>query len=372
MKTVNVDSYDILIGKNLLENSVNYIEKILPSSTYKKCVIITDRNVDKFGYSDIVLKSMSEKYICEKIVLFAGEKSKSFSTFQKTAEEILNLGFSRNCFLIALGGGVIGDLTGFLASTLLRGVTFVQIPTTLLAQVDSSIGGKTAINTKSGKNLIGTFYQPSLVLIDLNVLNTLDMRNLKAGYTEAFKLGLIGDVNFFEYCEKYGKSAILNREFDYLEYIIEKSCEFKADIVKKDPFETKNIRVLLNLGHTFAHVYEKLVNYNPKKILHGEAVGIGILQAFQFSKELGLIEWNEVDRILKHMEDLKLFNFQKLKSLKEYQNIDNFSEYMLYNMKKDKKSYFEEYNLVLNRKIGESIFVKGVDSNKLRNFLNQI
>ncbi len=372
MKIVNAGSYNILIERGLLEDSVDYVEKILPSDKHKKCIIITDKNINKFGYCDIVLKSLSKKYICEKIVLSAGEKSKSFLIFQKTAEKILSLGFSRDCFLIALGGGVIGDLTGFLASTLLRGVPFIQIPTTLLAQVDSSIGGKTAIDTKSGKNLIGSFYQPSLVLVDLNTMNTLDMRNLKAGYTEAFKLGLIGDAEFFEYCEKYGKSAILKKDFEHLEYIIEKSCKFKADIVKKDPFETKDIRVLLNLGHTFGHVYEKLVNYNAKKILHGEAVGLGILQSFQFSKELGLIESNDVDRVLKHMEDLKLFNFEKLKRLKEYQNIGSFSEFMLDNMKKDKKSSHGQYNLVLNRRIGESIFVRGIDSDKLRNFLNKI
>jgi len=372
MKIVNVSSYNILIGNSLLENSLTYVENVLPSSEHKKCVLITDRNVDGLKYSNIVLKSLSEKYMCEKIVLPVGERSKSFSIFQKTAEEILGLGFSRKCFLIALGGGVIGDITGFLASTLLRGVPFIQIPTTLLAQVDSSIGGKTAINTKNGKNLIGSFYQPSLVLIDLNALNTLNIRNLKAGYTEAFKLGLICDRKFFEYCEKYGKLAILDKNFDHLEYIVAKSCELKADIVKKDPTETKDIRVLSNLGHTFAHVYEKLVNYNQNKILHGEAVGLGLIQAFKFSKELDLIDYDDVRRVINHIEDLNLFNFKNLRELKEYKAIQNFGEYMLTNMKKDKKSDCGQYNLVLNKKIGESVFIKNVNLNKLRNFLNQI
>ena len=154
MKVVNVGSYDILIGNDLLNNSLEYIEKVLPSDKHKKCIIISDKNVDKLGYCDIVLKSLSKKYICEKIVLPAGEKSKSFSTFQRTAEKILSLGFSRKCFLIALGGGVIGDLTGFLASTLLRGVPFVQIPTTLLAQVDSSIGGNISLKFTTFFNYI--------------------------------------------------------------------------------------------------------------------------------------------------------------------------------------------------------------------------
>lgn len=372
MKVINVDKYDIIISKNLLENSVDYIEKVLPSSKHKKCVIITDKKVNNLGYSDMVLNSLSQSYACEKIVLPVGEKTKSFSTFQKTAEAILNSGFSRNCFLVALGGGVIGDLTGFLASTLLRGVPFVQMPTTLLAQVDSSIGGKTAINSTSGKNLIGSFYQPSLVLIDTNTLDTLDIRNLKAGYTEAFKSGLIGDEEFFSYCEKYGKSAILGRNHKNLEYIIEKSCKFKANIVKKDPFETKDIRVLLNLGHSFAHVYEKLVNFNSKKILHGEAVNLGIIQAFLLSKELELLKQKDVDRVINHTKELELFDTNSLKKLKEYQAIENFDEYMLANMKKDKKSDRNQYNLVLNKKIGESIFVRNLDLDKLSNFLKKI
>lgn len=372
MKVVNLDTYDVLIGKGILEKSCEYIEKILPSDKYKKCIIITDKNVDKIGYSDIILKSLSNNYVCEKIIILPGERSKSFSTFQNTAEKILDFDLNRNCFLIAVGGGVVGDLTGFLASTLLRGIPFVQVPTTLLSQVDSSIGGKTGINSKNGKNLIGSFYQPSLVLIDLNVLNTLDMSNLKSGYSEIFKIGLIGDEKFFEYCEKYAKFAILDKNFDYLEFMIKKSCEFKAEIVKRDPFEKNDIRVLLNLGHTFAHVYEKMVKYNEKKILHGEAVGVGILQAFQFSQELGLIKNDDVNRVLNHINDLKLFNFDDLKKFKEYQEIDDFVKYMLTNMKKDKKSDYQKYNLVLNKKIGQSIFVRDIDLDKLKNFFSKI
>lgn len=359
MKVVNVGTYDIIIGSDLLKKANDYIEEVLPSSKNKKCFIITDTNIDKLEYSDILTKSL-KNYQVEKVVIEAGEESKSFSVFKNVAEKILESGLTRSDFLIALGGGVVGDLTGFLASTLLRGVAFVQIPTTLLAQVDSSIGGKTAINTKFGKNLIGTFYQPALVLIDTNTLKTLDERNLKSGYAETVKYGLLFDKKFFEYCEKHGKDC-LNLDLDVCEKMIEASCQFKADIVKKDPFEKKGLRVLLNLGHTFGHVYEKLVNFNPDKVLHGEAVALGMKEAFIVSEKLSLIKHSEVERVLKHFKDLQLFDYSDLEKFKEFQDIKDFKQYMLENMKKDKKAEHGQYNLVLNKDIGEAVFVRGVD-----------
>ena len=360
MKIVNVDSYNILIENNLLQNCEQYIETVLPPSQHKKCFLITDCNIDKFNYGNILINSLS-KYQVEKIVLPAGEENKSFNTFQNVSEKILSSGITRSDFLIALGGGVIGDLTGFLASTLLRGVSFIQIPTTLLAQVDSSVGGKTAINTQTGKNLIGTFYQPSLVLIDTNTLKTLDERNLKSGYAEIVKYGLIFSETFFEYCEKYGKDC-LNLNMEICEKMIEESCKFKANVVKNDPFEKNGLRVLLNLGHTFAHVYEKMVNYDTNKILHGEAVALGIRQAFTVSQKLNFIDKNSVDRIINHLNKMQLFDYNNLMQLNEFKKIDNFKEYLLQNMKKDKKAEHGQYNLVLNKKIGKSIFIKNISN----------
>jgi 3-dehydroquinate synthase len=368
MKTIEVElvdkSYFILVENGIMGNAAKYVEKILPSNRNKKIFIITEKTVESFGYLDLLSNSL-ENYQIEKIILPPGEYSKSFTIYEKTANDILSRGITRNDVLIALGGGVIGDLVGFLASTLLRGVPFIQIPTTLLAQVDSSVGGKTAINTDVGKNLVGSFYQPKLVLIDTNTLETLDKRNLKAGYTEAVKYGLICDEAFFSYCEKYGKDCI-DKNLEVCEYIIEKSCRYKANIIKQDEFETKDIRVLLNLGHTFAHVYEKMTNYDPNELLHGEAVGLGIRQAFLLSEKMNLISHAETERVLEHIKNLNLFDFSDLRRLDSYKRIDNIADYLLDNMKKDKKSEHNAYNLVLNEKIGKSIFVKNLKQSLIK------
>lgn len=371
MKIVNVDlaekPYSILIDKGILKNSGKLINDILPVSKHKKVFVITEENVDGFGYGDLIITSLEQAgYICKKIILKAGEGSKDFEVYHSTAEKILNDGITRKDFLVALGGGVIGDLVGFLASTLLRGVPFVQIPTTLLAQVDSSVGGKTAINTKAGKNFIGTFYQPSLVIIDINTLMTLDKRNLKSGYTEAVKYGLINDKEFFEYCEKYGKDCI-SGDSEVIEYIIEKSCIHKSNIVKQDEFETLDIRVLLNLGHTFGHAYEKMTNYNPDELLHGEAVGLGIRNAFLLSEKLGMISNTDVERVFTHLKNLDLFGFSDFKKLKSFKN--GIANYALENMKKDKKAEHNKYNLILAKGIGNSVFVKDVAVDKIKEVL---
>jgi 3-dehydroquinate synthase len=314
MKIINVEigkPYQIFISKDILQNVTEY----LPQG---RGYIICDKNTEQY----------TKYFNYEKIVLEVGESSKSFETYKEVAENLLEKGLTRKDFLIALGGGVIGDLTGFLASTLLRGIDFIQIPTTLMAMVDSSIGGKTAINSKAGKNLIGTFYQPKKVLIDISVLNTLDNRNLKAGYTEGIKHGLIGDIGYFEWCEKNGKKCLL-KDLDTLEYFVEKSVNFKANIVKQDEFETKGIRALLNLGHSFAHVYEKYTNYNPDILLHGEAVGLGIRNALDLSFKLNMIKKDEVSRVFRHFEELNLLDFNNFKK----PSID----YLLENMKKERQ-----------------------------------
>lgn len=366
---VNLDKnpYEIIIDRDILKDAGNYTNQVLPVKNYKKAFIITDENLNDLPYIDELTNSLNNQgYSFEKIILPAGEETKSFEYYISTAEKILSSGLSRNNFLIAFGGGVIGDLTGFLASTLLRGVPFVQVPTTLLAQVDSSIGGKTAINSHAGKNLIGTFYQPKLVIIDIKTLKSLPIRDLKSGYAEVLKYSLIRDVRFFEYLEENGGKC-LNKDLDVCSYLIKKSCQHKAHIVELDENETKDIRVLLNLGHTFAHVYEKASNYDSNIILHGEAVGLGIIQAFTLSEELGLCNKGDVEKVINHFKKLNLFDLGSYKKL----SISKITtvEYILENMKKDKKSNNESLNFVLNKSIGESIFIRNIEKDFIKKSL---
>jgi 3-dehydroquinate synthase len=348
MKTINLNiknnPYKILIGNDILSNISSFLPDV-------KLFLVTDDNVDNAGWCNYFPN-------LEKIVLPHGEQNKSFEIYSKVAESILKKGITRNDCLIALGGGVIGDLTGFLASTLLRGVSFIQIPTTLMAMVDSSVGGKTAINTDAGKNLIGTFYQPQKVLIDVNFLTTLDKRNLKAGYTEGVKHGLITDKEYFNWCKKNGKDC-LNKDLDKLIIFVSRSVEIKAKIVMEDEFESNGIRALLNLGHSFAHVYEKSTNYNPNELLHGEAVGLGIRKAFTLSKKLKMISDDQINEVFEHFSNMDLLNFPQFKKIDD--------NYLIENMKKDKKNTSNTYNLVLNENIGKSVFVKNVDIEMIKN-----
>ena len=216
----------------------------------------------------------------------AGEKSKSFFDYQAILEWMIENGLNRQSAVIALGGGVVGDLAGFTAATALRGVKFIQIPTTLLSQVDSSVGGKTGINSRFGKNLVGAFYQPQTVVIDIETLKTLPKREMLAGYAEIVKYGLLGDGKFFSWLEAHGADVIAG-DADALIHAIEKSCSMKAEIVRQDEFEETGLRALLNLGHTFAHALETACQYDGR-LLHGEAVGIGLVLAARLSQSDGL------------------------------------------------------------------------------------
>jgi len=232
-------------------------------------------------------------------VVKSGESSKSFAVFEEVCEEILQKNIDRNTLLIAFGGGVVGDLTGFCASILLRGIDFIQIPTTLLAMVDSSVGGKTAINSRGGKNLIGSFYQPKLVLCDINFLETLSIRQFRAGYAEIVKYGFIYDKNFFEFLDE-NLAEIFNKNLQILQKIITRSCEIKSQIVGRDEKENGE-RALLNFGHTFGHIFETETNYS-NEILHGEAVAIGMIMASQMSLNLGLLNADEYQKISNHLQ----------------------------------------------------------------------
>ena len=265
------NSYYIFLKHNTFDDIAVYHQKYYCDC---KAIIITDENVKKY-----YLKKLTERFSVKNITIntysvLNGEKSKSFKTLEALAEKIIKKGINRNDIIYALGGGVVGDLTGFLSSILLRGIKFIQVPTTLLSQVDSSVGGKTAINSKLGKNLIGSFFQPSAVFIDPNTLNTLPRKEFLSGYVEVVKYGLINDESFFTWLNKNTKGNLSLLPKNIIK-IISTCVRKKAEIVKLDEKEKKN-RMLLNLGHTFAHALENELNY---KIRHGEAVSVGLLMA---------------------------------------------------------------------------------------------
>lgn len=298
-RTVRVDlgarGYDIVIGAGLLGQAGTRIAALLPTS---KWAVVTDETVAGLHLDDLVAGLAGHGVHAGTEILPAGEATKSFSALEPLCERLLALDIERGDGVIALGGGVIGDLVGFAASILRRGVHLVQVPTTLLAQVDSSVGGKTGINSPQGKNLIGTFYQPSLVLADMDTLETLPPREFRAGYAEVAKYGLLGDAEFFAWLED-ARAALFDGDADARMTAIEKSCIAKAEIVAADEREAGR-RALLNLGHTFGHALEGFAGYSAT-LLHGEAVAIGMALAFEFSEELGLCPAADRERAVAHL-----------------------------------------------------------------------
>lgn len=288
-------SYDIHIGAGLLRSCAPFLSPLLKRPFV---AIVTDENVAQAHLENLTktLDSAGISHVTK--IMPPGEASKSFTELETLVDWLLDNKVERQDMVIALGGGVIGDLTGFAASTLRRGVRFTQIPTTLLAQVDSSVGGKTGINVPQGKNLVGAFHQPSLVLADLDVLQTLPDREFRAGYAEIVKYAAICDRPFFDWLES-NLDALKNRDSQALSYAIAKSCQTKADIVAQDEKE-HGARALLNLGHTFAHAYENLTGYSDN-LLHGEAVGLGMAQAARLSVDLGLCPETDAQALVNHL-----------------------------------------------------------------------
>ena len=358
--TVNVktgnNSYPIYIGNDLIENTA---ELLSPLIIKRKVFIISDNNVAELFLEKVETSLKNSHVMCKSIVIEAGENSKNFENVELITKWLLDNSVERSSILIALGGGVIGDLTGFIASITLRGINFIQIPTTLLSQVDSSVGGKTGINTIQGKNLIGTFFQPKAVISDTNVIIPLAKREVLSGYAEICKYGLINNYEFWCWLEKNGKKVI-NKNPDALKKAIKISCQSKARIVEMDEKENGS-RALLNLGHTFAHALETEFNYS-KDLIHGEAVSIGIILAFTLSKNLGFCSASDVKRISNHFNSLELYT---PKSLKKKININN----LLMHMTKDKKVKDNKITFVLARGIGESFLTQEVDNDKLRSTL---
>jgi 3-dehydroquinate synthase len=290
-------SYPIMIGEAMLDHLEEWIA---PYCAGQKVFIVTDETVAPLYLNAVQHAFKKTGKVVYHSILPAGEATKSFAAFQALSEEILAILPDRKTTLVALGGGVIGDLTGFAASVLVRGVPFIQIPTTLLAQVDSSVGGKTAINCDAGKNLIGSFYQPVAVFMDVATLETLPMRELLAGYGEVIKYGLLGDVAFYEKLLE-NAPCLLQRDKSYLCEIIRHCCQMKAEIVAEDEKE-QGKRALLNLGHTFAHAIEKHLHYDGR-ILHGEAVALGCLMAMSLSEN---ISQGEIERLKAHYGEIGL------------------------------------------------------------------
>lgn len=342
-------SYDISIGADLLDAAGDLLAPVLPG---RRVVVVTDANLARTPHPERLEAALARAGIAHRrIVLPAGESSKSWPVLEGLLDELLAQRAERSLTLVALGGGVIGDLVGFAAAILLRGVEYVQIPTTLLAQVDSAVGGKTGINSRHGKNLIGAFHQPRAVLIDTSVLDDLPLRELKAGYAEVVKYGFIRDAAFFAWLEANG-AALLAGDPAARAHAIHRSLAVKAAVVAADERETSGERALLNFGHTFAHAYEALAGYDGG-LLHGEAVSVGMAAAFALSARLGLCPADEFERACAHLTALGL-----PVRIGAVSNRPFPADELLAAMSRDKKVQNAQLRFVLARRIGEA-FTRG-------------
>jgi 3-dehydroquinate synthase len=361
-KLVNVAlgerSYDIVIEAGLLARAGALLA---PLSRRRTMAIVTDEHLETH-LTTLQASLKAAGVASEAIVLPAGESTKSWSHLETLTDKLLDLGIERGDHVIALGGGVIGDLVGFATSILKRGCGFVQVPTTLLAQVDSSVGGKTAINSRAGKNLIGAFHQPALVLIDPQVLDTLPIRQARAGYAEVVKYGLIDDFAFFEWCEANG-AALLAGDPDARAYAIAHSVAAKARIVAEDERETTGKRALLNLGHTFGHALEAETGFSDK-LLHGEGVAAGMALAFGFSAAQGLCPGQDAERVAAHLRAVGLPDGLAAAGITA--SGETLVEHMLH----DKKMDAGTLPFLLAKGIGRTYLDKGVDLTNIAAFLD--
>ncbi|RZO31019.1 MAG: 3-dehydroquinate synthase [SAR116 cluster bacterium] len=359
--TVGLDdrAYDITVGRDL----IGRIDEIAGAQLAgRHVVIIADAAVAPHHLAP--LESACNR-ICRRVdslTVASGEASKSMAVLAGLLEDILALGVDRDVVLVALGGGVIGDLAGFAAASLLRGVDFIQVPTTLLAQVDSSVGGKTGVNAAAGKNLIGAFHQPRAVLIDIDTLATLPARELRAGYAEVIKYGLLGDAAFFEWLEAHG-GEVLDRDEAALRHAITTSCTAKARIVEMDEREAGR-RALLNLGHTFAHAFESVCGYDGR-LLHGEAVGVGMALAYRLAGEMGLCTGQDGGRAAAHIAASGLST-----RLAEIPAASASTPALIDIMRRDKKVRNGRMRFVLPRAIGDSFVCDEVPEDMLTQILD--
>ena len=351
-------SYPILIEAGLLARAADHLA---PLARGRTMAIVTDDNV-RPHLATLQAALTKAGVDSAAIVLPPGEATKSWDQLAGLCDQLLELGIERGDHVIALGGGVIGDLVGFACAILKRGCHFVQIPTTLLAQVDSSVGGKTAINTRAGKNLIGAFHQPSLVLIDPSVLDTLPLREVRAGYAEVVKYGLIDDPDFFAWCETHG-AALLAGDPEARAYAIRHAVAAKARIVAADEHETNGTRALLNLGHTFGHALEAEAKFDGT-LIHGEGVAAGCALAFAFSAEQGLCPEPDAERVAAHWRDVGLPDGLAAAG------ITASGARLVDHMRHDKKMAAGTLPFLLARGIGRTYLDKTVDLGEVASFLD--
>ncbi len=352
-------AYDIMIGRGLLDSLGERIKALRPGA---RTAIITDETIAKIHLSAAEGALKSAGVQSARIVVPAGEGSKNYATFERVCEAIVAARIERSDLIIALGGGVIGDLTGFAAACVRRGLDFVQVPTTLLAQVDSSVGGKTGINSHHGKNLVGAFHQPVMVIADTALLDTLPKRDFRAGYAEVAKYGLLGDTAFFAWLEKDWQEVFSGGPAR--EHAIAVCCRGKAGIVARDERETGD-RALLNLGHTFGHALEAGCGFSTR-LLHGEAVALGIALAFDFSAQKGLIAVSEAARAKAHLAAVGLPTH-----LKDVPGGAPTVDVLMDLIAQDKKVRRGTLTFILVRGVGRAFIENNVDPAEVHAFLSQ-
>ena len=350
----------IHIGRGLLGRTGRLVSPLLRRP---KTVIVTDETVAALHLPSLVAALEAEGIASSSVVLPPGERTKSFAGLERLVSALLDADVERGDVIVAFGGGVIGDLAGFAAAIVRRGVDFVQIPTTLLAQVDSSVGGKTGINTDHGKNLVGAFHQPLAVIADTGLLDTLPEREFRAGYAEVVKYGLLGDAGFFAWLEEYRSSLFAGETFARI-HAIATSCRAKARIVAADEREA-GIRALLNLGHTFGHALEAVTGYSDR-LVHGEAVAIGMAMAFRFSERLRLCAAGTAARVERHLAAAGLPVTPRTVAA-ALPTREEFLELM----RQDKKTRGGRITLVLVRGIGEAFVAPDVDEAQILAFLGE-
>jgi 3-dehydroquinate synthase len=359
-------AYDIMVGRDLLATIGQRIVALRPGA---KVAIVTDETVARHHLAAAEHALNQAGVVASRVIVPAGEQSKSFRLLEQVCDALIAARIERGDLVVALGGGVIGDLAGFAAAVLRRGVDYVQVPTTLLAQVDSSVGGKTAINASRGKNLIGAFYQPILVLADTALLDTLPEREFRAGYAEVVKYGLLGDAEFFEWLETnwqdvfaggpaHGNAAAPR------EYAVVKSVQAKAAIVARDERETGD-RMLLNLGHTFGHAFEAACGFS-ERLLHGEAIGLGMALAFEFSARRGLIPQAQAERAIRHLAAVGLPTH-----VTDIPGAQPGLDTLMDLIAQDKKVQRGRLTFILVRGIGQAFVTRDVEASEVRAFLQE-
>jgi 3-dehydroquinate synthase len=356
-------SYDIVIGRGVLSSLGTRIAALRPGA---KTFIVSDDNVARYALAAAETALTRAGLATSRLIVAPGEASKSYRVFESVCEAILKAQIERDDLIIALGGGVIGDLAGFAAAVVRRGLDYVQVPTTLLAQVDSSVGGKTAIDSSQGKNLIGAFHQPILVVADTALLDTLPQREFRAGYAELVKYGLLGDAAFFSWLETNWREIFAGNAVGGFarEHAVTVACRAKAAIVGRDERDTGE-RALLNLGHTFGHALEAACGFSDR-LLHGEAIAVGMALAFEFSAREGLLPAAEAERVKRHLADVGLP--ARLSDIPgPLPGVDRLMELIA----QDKKVKRGMLTFILVRAIGSAFVETGVEERRVRAFLSE-